>query len=1293
MIRQILQFVLFVASLMSLLSLELQGQLVIDNTQTPTQLVEDVLLGNGVVVSNVTFTGNALQAGAFTNTNSNLSLSEGIMLTTGFTEVAQTQTVYTSAGPTNFSDASSSTDGICFDGGICEPGDADLTALVGDQTYDAAVLEFDFVPLSDTIRFRYVFASEEYDEFTCSEYNDVFAFLLSGPGIAGVQNIALIPGTTLPVAINSVNSGVSDPFNGNPANCSGANGSLANSALYTSNAGGANLEFDGLTITLEAVAEVIPCEEYHIKLAIADAFDGAYDSGVFLEANSFTTDVLDVDVSTLFLNDTIIEGCDTATVFFTVSDPVTSPYVVNYTILGSSTATNGTDYPAIPASATIPIGSDSTGFFIVPFDDGLVEGTEFIQIEVQTSVCTFDTITLFIEEQTPLLPPIPACGTITDTSIEFTWPALAGASGYEISIDGGLTWISPNPGPLSHVVSGLSPGTAVTFQVRGINIASICDPNPDGQITCTTTNSACFLDGFILTQTDASCFGVADGSVTVIDTGGVGSVMYIIDGGAAQTSPTFGGLSQGTYQVVVQDSNNCTDTIPVTIGSPSEVILNLINSNPPGCNAGATGSYDVNASGGTGPYSYSDGVSTNTTGLFSGLNGGVYTVVATDNSGCSDTLQVNLVDPLVLTIQTTSTNVSCNGGSDGTAGVNILGGTAPFTYNWNTIPVQTTQSVSGLSPGVYQVTVSDSNGCTLTGNSTITEPTAITTTETTVDVRCFGETNGIASITANGGTQPYTYAWSTGSSTTFTETGLAAGNYTYTVTDANGCTFIDDLDINSPSQITTSVTTTAASCFGVTDGSATVTPGGGAGGYTYDWSDGQTTQTATNLAGGFVYYVFVTDASGCIVQDSILVPSPPEIVATIDGQNPACNNGSDGFVGVEASGGTGSLTYLWNAAAGNATTDTVFNVGAGNYEVTVSDAIGCSVILDISITEPAPIGANFSVVNVLCKGEATGQAVVTGNGGIGEPYTYQWDANTGNQQGDTAVGLVAGTYFVTITDTLSCQSVESVLILEPAEYLDGVTEIEDITCFEGTDGSVTYTVFGGVPPYMYSIDSLTFGPENAFVGLTGGDYTVYAVDNNGCVIQETVTLQQPQELIVDIQIGTDTIILGDSTQLIASVNRPQTDSIAYAWTFNPTGGLSCINCPNPYTAQQDHATYIVTATDESGCFDMDTVTIYIDKNRVVYVANAFTPNSDNINDALFVQTGTGVAQVDRFIIYDRWGELVFESADTQPNDPSVGWDGTFKGKEMNQAVFAWYAEVTFIDGYKVILKGEVQLLR
>lgn len=386
--NQFMKFLTLIA--ITLFSFNLRAQITVDNTITPTQMVQDVLLGGGISVSNVTYTGAGDMRGKFSGT-SNLGMEEGILLVTGSISGAQ--------GPNNSGSFSAG-------GGIA--GDNDLSNLIsGAETNDASVLEFDFIPSSDTIRFFYVFGSEEYAEFVCSSFNDVFGFFLSGPDPAGgnyvKKNLAIIPGTTTPVAINSINPG-SPGGSYDASDCI----SLAYSSLYTDNTGGQSIQYDGFTHILEASALVVACQTYHIKIAIADVSDGAFDSGVFLKAKSFSSPGISISAVGSSFDSTMIEGCGYASYIFTRSGSLADPYTINYIIGG--TAANGTDYTdlngqPIPSSITFPSGEDTIVLNINPVNDNISEPTEKITIAIpQILSCVSDTVkaNIYITNVDPL---------------------------------------------------------------------------------------------------------------------------------------------------------------------------------------------------------------------------------------------------------------------------------------------------------------------------------------------------------------------------------------------------------------------------------------------------------------------------------------------------------------------------------------------------------------------------------------------------------------------------------------------------------------------------------------------------------------------------------------------------------------------------------------------------------------------------------------------------------------------------------------------------------------------------
>ncbi|MFZ4401850.1 MAG: choice-of-anchor L domain-containing protein [Bacteroidales bacterium] len=341
---------------------------------TPQQLVQNVLVGTGVTVSNVKFNGSLLapstsnQLGSFTTGASatNLGFPMGIIMATGAISSATNGQTTTAITGTEL---------------LVVP---ELDQYAGTSViHDAGVLEFDFTPLSDTIKFRYAFGSREYPNFVCSSFNDIFGFFISGMNPTGPnyvnKNIALIPGSNNPVSINTVNGGVSA---GSASPCI-----LTNTQYYHTPT--PNITYNGLTTVLTAWALVIPCTQYHIKLAIADLGDNAYDSGVFLEANSFSSPQIAIDTTfsrPSASNQSGIEGCND--IILTFKYPYNVPYAYQIPIISvGGTATNGVDYPLLPNMLTIPTGTDSVRLVISPFYDHISEGTETIKLVFQTSTC------------------------------------------------------------------------------------------------------------------------------------------------------------------------------------------------------------------------------------------------------------------------------------------------------------------------------------------------------------------------------------------------------------------------------------------------------------------------------------------------------------------------------------------------------------------------------------------------------------------------------------------------------------------------------------------------------------------------------------------------------------------------------------------------------------------------------------------------------------------------------------------------------------------------------------------
>ncbi len=690
--------------------------------------------------------------------------------------------------------------------------------------------------------------------------------------------------------------------------------------------------------------------------------------------------------------------------------------------------------------------------------------------------------------------------------------------------------------------------------------------------------------------------------------------------------------------------------------------------------------------------------------VITSLLAGDYTVTVTDNNGCTFQETVTVTEPDELNATLTTSNVSCFGGNDGSSTAAVTGGialVAPYTYLWSDGASQTTDQASNLIAGDYTVTVTDNNGCTVTQTTTITEPatpvqiTSITQTNTS----CAGLNNGSAEVIATGGTDVFTYLWSN-NATTSTPNGLAPGTYTVTVTDSNGCTAEDQLDIVEYGLMSVSATSTDVGCFGASTGTASVTLiSGGAGTgnlseYSYTWSGtGQTTSTVTNLAVGN-YTVTVTDIAGCTATATVTIAEPTELFSSITSGNLSCSDTADGFATAEATGGTPPYTYEWDANAGFATTETVNNLAPGGYNVTVSDANGCQSVAFTFINPVIPVNIDFTVVDNICHNGFQGSITANVGGGT-PPFTYIW--STGDTTTTNLIEfLPTGIYTVTVSDANMCTTTASTPLFHPDELLLDV-DVQDVSCYGDRDGSILLTGTGGTFPYTYSFNGGPFGGSEYLGGLFPGYYDVAIQDANGCITSvDSLLVGEPLPLVAEIYPSSDVIYLnlGDSVNLAGDVFNAVGGQI-YTWDalYSDTT-LSCDTCQFPivYTLENDR--YTVTVTDDNGCTATEDVEIIVPRERQVFVPGGFTPNGDSVNDVLMVHGKTGT-RVLTFRVYDRWGELMFRADDYDINtaESAFVWNGDFKGKPMNSAVFVWYVEVEYIDGRQESFEGNTTLLR
>jgi len=506
---------------------------------------------------------------------------------------------------------------------------------------------------------------------------------------------------------------------------------------------------------------------------------------------------------------------------------------------------------------------------------------------------------------------------------------------------------------------------------------------------------------------------------------------------------------------------------------------------------------------------------------------------------------------------------------------------------------------------------------------------------------------------------------------------LAPGNMLYVC----GKSYVASFQLSLPACGTSfSVTATAVgSCTG--QGSATATATGGNAPYTYSWSPtGGTGPNATGLFAGN-YTVTVTDNTACAPKfqtATVTVTSGGSNMTVTNAQsNLLCNGGLSGSATVTPAGGTAPYTYSWSPAAGSASSAT--GLSAGTYTVLVTDSTGCVLSQIIIITQPAPIVITASSTSTTCTSN-NGTASANTSGGT-PGYAYLW--NNG-QTTSTALALSGGAYSVTVTDANGCTKTQSVSVSSGGSLIVSTSSTQSGCSIN--NGTATANSSSGTTPYTYSWSNGQ--TAQTATGLAAGNYSVIVTDASGCVQGQNVVITQTPGPVASAIAGTTSISIGAGTTLTGSGGG------TYQWS--PTTGLSCITCANPATTPSQTTEYCVLVTDINNCSDSACITIYVDiPCGNIYIPNAFSPNNDLENDLECVM-GSCIEAV-YLSIYNRWGEKVFEYNGSPLSSGGAGggpcWDGTYKGKPLNTAVFSYYLEATFSSGEKINKKGNISLLR
>ncbi len=1282
----------FLALVLLLISVGLKAQLVV--TAPPvgpnyTQLLQNFFVGGGVTVSNVTYSGSPLAIGSFTSSGGNLQLPSGIILSTGNRSTA--------VGPNNSSSAGTA---------LGTPGFVELNGIAGSATYDGARLQFNFVPQSSTITFKYVFASEEYPEFVNSGYNDAFGFFINGPGYGGFTNLALVPSTSLPVTIDNINQ-------------------LTNNQYYLGNIGNQQIQYDGMTRVLTVTAAVQPCQTYTLKIMIADGGDRFYDSAVFLGDNSLVGGQFNVSATTAFADTSAYENCSPAYINFTLPAAVNTPTTVNFITTG--TATSGVDYTPLGNSVTIPAGQTSAQLTVNALADNFTEGIESLMVIYQTP-CGPDTININIRDVPPINviagPDLSICngsGPVTLTAqatgglppLTYTWNNGAG-NGTSVSVNPAQTTT------YTVTVTGFCSSNTSTDQ-QVVNVSTIP--------TSTFTTSAPACPGSPITVTYN---GNANPNATYNwQTGGATTVT----GSGQNIQVTY--ANSGSYNIsldVVQSTCPSTvTTVPILVYN---VPVSTFTATSPLCqNVNGTITYTgVPYPNATYNWNFDGG------NVVSGTSVGPYTVNWTNGGTKNVTLSVtwNGCTSAVTTVPVTVYNrptanfvlggAICEGATvpvtySGTADTTL----ATFNWNWNggTVATQAgqTYTIQYGTAGQYNITLTvDENGCTSSPVtiqaqvnpiplSTFNAPTQLCLNANgTFSYNAVAGPNAIYTWNFDGGTiisgnnaGPIDVSWATTGtkqvSLLVTENGCSDATVTVDVvvnpiptSDFNATT---NLCLGTPSDVNfIGLAGQTATYNWNFNGGTNVNGATGAGPYQIDW----------NAAGVFDIDLTVTE-NGCtstVTTQQVTVGGFPTADA---GADVIVCSGQPVQIGTPVVNG---FTYEWI----NTLTDIVdpalstqsftpnntlnpIGPDVRTYTVRVSQN-GCTSTDAVTVTiNPQPV-ANFVAPVAECF--STNSYDFTAGSSFSTNATFTWDFGANSNPSSSATqnptGIVfntAATQTVTldISDygcTSTFTSTVDVLADPVASFsgapLSGCAPLEvRFTDLSNYPGATFLWNFGDLSP-----SSTQQNPTHTYIDAGSYDVTLQISASSGC--RNSITLA---DYVVVNPIPAASFIVWptevDFLSPTVTITNTSTGGIPTC-TYDIGGITTLYDCDPGYTFL-DTGTYIITQfiENEFGCRDTAIRRVRVSPASALYIPNAFTPDGDNLNE-IFLAQGVSIKNFQLYI-FNRWGQQIFSSSDI-----TKGWNG--KGSDGEPCPIDVYPYRVFYEDMKGVKHdaiGRVSLIR
>lgn len=1126
--------------------LSINAQLTVNPNQSAANLAQQII-GAGVTITNATLNCTNTANAIVNSTNTNLGITSGIVLTTG-----RAQTSGSLIGLNGLPGVLANNNN-----GLTAP-DANLSSLTTATQFDVCALQFNVVPAGDTLYLRYLFSSEEYPTFNCTQFNDVFGIFVSGPGITGTTNFAKVPGTNINVSINSINNGVPA---GNITNCSSLGAGSPFTSLYVNNLG-SSISHNGFTQPLIARIPVVAGSTYLFKAAIADVSDGSGDSGFFIESSSLFSQPLislepfssdNTNTKPIFAK----EGCNPARVRVN-RPPNNSALNVSMTFSGNATLNN--DFTMSTANTfTIPAGTTSFDVNLNALVDNIIEPNDSVKIKFTAVGFGYsDSVIIYIRDFAPNLK---VFNNSNDTTVCSGNAVPLYVTGFTSPYT--FQWISPvtlqNDNTLNPILNHPTVNNSVTRQITfRISHPGCSSRDSIINVTINPVPTIFFNSGKNVSICKGDTFQV---NTSVLPSNGAYLYSWTPNlriSNTSATNPKMFPIASQKYILNVTDPAGCgaKDSVNISVSQIDSEILSIVSDSTK-CGI-PNGKITINVNNATPNYLYSLNNGNQVSGnVFSNLASGNYSVSIRNGANCKIDTIINIKSgapgPSVSLVVLATT---C-GQNNGKIKANVTGGKAPYNYSWSNNVVNK-DSIINLTAGNYNLTVSDANNCIITQSIIVPASNGVNNIVNKSNTAC-GLNNGSINVAATNGLSPFTFLWSNGS-TTSSLSNLTSGRYFLTITDANNCIKKDTVFIDSSSNLSFTKNVIQTTCNN-SNGSISYNILKGVNPISFSWSNGTTLSSNTNLSSG-QYIVTITDNALCSkIDTTIILPSSSPSAQRIF-TNPKCGL-SNGKIKLTNISGIAPLSFLWS----NGTTlDSIQNLSAGAYSVTITDPNGCNASLSIPLTMTSNPSINFNKVNTTCG--INNGAIFTSISNAINPITYNW---SNGATSSSINNLQSGTYILTITDSLGCLKIDSTIILPSNPFNVSYTVVQPLC--KNNFGSISSNIVSGKSPFKFSWkDGSTLSNR---LNISPNTYIVLAEDSNKCFKRDTFVINPPTNPVISLSVkhASCGLLVGSIKANVSLGKSPYT----FLWSTGATTD-SISNLPHSQN-------YSLTVTDADGCID------------------------------------------------------------------------------------------------------------